>query len=705
MSLLTGSETVLPPISPVDCFLLAPVFRSQCARLFPVPVRVEMESLAMETILTDQETAGGAPAEETGGSTAPVVKEAVLELAIPATPASGTGIRFRLHAADPVLLKRFSRTWLVEFQERLEKQLQLVRLAYVDPETGFYNRRAMSLFLQERREGVLSLFLISLAPVRRGYRSDRRRYGRLLDLIEALSRGILFTLGQGVVALLSGPMQARQRMRWLRRLQARLRREGIPRIQAASAPLPPGLSGGGEEIVRALDIAERRGPYGLCDTECLEEHHPFALPREATLKALKRLWRGPDRFALAWFRSGGKHGDDLPAALASLEQGETVVAEDKHSAFVFAPGRNGQFMLTRAKEMARRLERDRGMVVSVGVAWFPCLRHTRPQVVRNCAKALLHAGFYEPGAVVLFDHLSLNVSGDWFFDQGDYRQAVREYSDGLLLRPGDENLLNSLGVALMEMRQYRRALEAFRRVLDRDPDNYMALVNLAYGSQFLGRDQEAVENYEKALAVRYHGGGRGDEIYPQLARLYCRKKEYGKALRVLDLWSRERDSEREYLFHRLMGEACLETGRPEQAMRALQRSLRLYPQDPDSLSMLGLLYVLEGEGVDTGLALLEKSLAYDESRFASWVRLARALLHVGRAEQALEAIRAGRRLNRKDDGARILQARILFACGRPGQARQILHPLSGPWLDQDEELKKIMAHESSPARGGKRAER
>ena len=116
----------------------------------------------------------------------------------------------------------------------------------------------------------------------------------------------------------------------------------------------------------------------------------------------------------------------------------------------------------------------------------------------NARKALLHAEFYGPGHAVQFDAVSLNVSGDIHFSDGDLAGALREYRRGLECAPQDVNLLNSLGVTYALLNKNNLARSAFERVIHADPNNYMALYNLGLGAKVQGDIQGAVQLFERA---------------------------------------------------------------------------------------------------------------------------------------------------------------------------------------------------------------
>jgi tetratricopeptide (TPR) repeat protein len=269
-----------------------------------------------------------------------------------------------------------------------------------------------------------------------------------------------------------------------------------------------------------------------------------------------------------------------------------------------------------------------------------------------------------------FDFLSLNVSGDLYFDEGDYKQAIREYRTGLQMHPGDVNLLNSLGVALAEVNRHREAISCFSQVLDAESDNHMALVNKGMSCRLLDHNLEAVRCFERALRSPDHRQQASLEFYLQLARMYCTNEQYAKAVTLLKKWQKVEGSPEEFMFFRILGEACMGARQNRKAVQALQHSLQLYPGNADSLSMLGLLYILEGEGAEVGLSLCDKAVAMDETEPDHLYRLASALFYLSRFDQALDAVRRALRLQTSHGRAVLLRARIHEGAGHKGKARQ-----------------------------------
>lgn len=665
-----------------DCCLLASVFEEEVTRLFPVPVSVRLYTG------TDKE-------EGSLSSTAPAVpknfQEAVSKcmdksgplvhsgiLCIPLKLVDGRNAVFVLGAADSSLLQKFSSSWLRDFQKSVYHHVQLVRQVYIDPETSLYNRRALELFIRSVPEAgeQSSLYLFSTSFMRRTTAGAFRKIQYLAGFFSAISPGRLFFLGQGVFALVVAGKDRRTRLTLAHTLQRRLKREGLQKVRVAFCDCSQqGNDRIYDEVLKALAIAERRGPFGFCDTDSLKnsDRLPFALPGDNGMKMLRKLWRGVDQFGLALFQRDrdSQSAQPLEPLLLSLLSGkEHCLAFSPEKVLVFLPGGSAAAAESRVRDLAEAVQ-DGQLSVTVGACFFPCLNYSKTAMVKNCRKAVMHAEFYGPGSLVIFNYLSLNVSGDWYFDEGDFRQAVTEYTQGLSLYPGESNLLNSLGVAQIEMNRNRQAIASFTEVLEKDSDNYMALVNLGYAYQMLGRDTLALEYFEKAFTVQYHSGISGTDIYQQLSRLYCRAGRYDKALPVLRLWQQKKEREKDFLLYRLLGEAYSETGRLIDAMKALQQALQIYPHDMISMSMLGLLYVEQGEGEEAGLLLLEKAISIDETCADCRYRLARALLYLGRMREALDEVGTCLQLKRGHIQGMLLRGKILSASGKTKQAAAV----------------------------------
>jgi len=599
-------------------------------------------------------------------------------LVIPLQNSSGENVAAVVSEVDPAFLKKMSASWLRELQGHIFDQLEKTRWGYIDPETELYNRRAATVFLQQSSfEDTGYFFLLNTVFYRRTAAGNLQKTKEIADLLQALTHCHCFSFGYGVFGLLLRVQGRELALKTAHHLQHQLKREGMSKVQIGFSRTSPLIKRQGETILdrfwRSLAIAEKRGPFGICDAEVIDEKrtHPFQLTQNALLAKLKGKWRGLSQFTLAVFSlQPGTRFDTFDEFIKQSvpPQGLYLGGEDTFFWILFHKATQ---LVTheRFDFLRRQYEECYGVeAVSVGIATWPCLDFAKSDIPGNCLKALLHGSFLGSGSTVIFDHLSLNVSGDFFFEEGDYRAAIREYRRGLRLQPGDVNLVNSLGVALVEYDQKLRAADCFQEVLQKDPCNYMALVNLGHVQQTMGYKEKALDCFERAYRALANAETAGQELFLPLGRLYAELGNHERAITILEHWRTHPESEKEFLLFRLLGQSYLECGRPAEATQACQRALQLFPQDSISLSTLGLLYVEQGEGSDIGLSLCNKALALDNFNPDHWYRLSRALLHIGNQADAHDAIRKCLRLRRNHIEGILLLGKIYQAMGRTSQA-------------------------------------
>lgn len=585
---------------------------------------------------------------------------------------------------DPSFLRKMSVSWLRQIRETLLVRYEAIRLSGIDPETELYNRRALRCFLEDLHEEHAGfLFLINTVFTRKTAAANLQKLKETASLLLTVGNGQYFSFGYGLFGLYLPFSNRKTALKTARHLQRQLRREGMSKVQIGFARNTGIMETKGEQGLerywRALELAEKRGPFGLCDFDTLGEchSHPFLLSDQELFEQGRQHWRRLRRFTLALITFQQVPVDSITSWItlreeSMLRNNGMVVAHGRHVLLIF-PDRLQNAVVESIEAVVEDARQRFGAEFFIaGVASWPCLDFTKSDVVGNCLKAQRHAAFFGPGSVVFFDHLSLNISGDYFFDEGDYRAALREYRRGLRLQPGDVNLINSQGVTLVECNQLRAAAACFQDALHQEPANYMALVNLGRVRQTFGQEAEALECFERAFTAHAEDENAGQELFLPLALLYTGFGQYGKAITVLEQWAIRPGSDQEFLLFRLLGLCALENGQPDKAIPACQKALRLFPQDNVSLSVLGLLYVEQGEGSDLGLSLCAKALALDNYNPDHWYRQGRAYLHTGQLTEALEACKHCLQLQRTHPAGMMQLAMVYKAMGQIKAARKYL---------------------------------
>ncbi|OQX09030.1 MAG: hypothetical protein BWK76_22805 [Desulfobulbaceae bacterium A2] len=551
----------------------------------------------------------------------------------------------------------------VEFlATHLSHQLSLVCQAAVDPVSGLYNLRALQPVLARLQAAGRSFLLacIGVSLSEAGPWDAQGAWARTVQLLGASSALPVFFLGGSLFALVREGGSPRDASAWARRCLHRLRRAGIARahigmqLVAADGRQSPGVTELLQRCRAAYAEARRHGALGqhlVCDAG----HNVVCPPAPPELTAA--LHRAGRLCALALLASDGDHPlPSLTDAVQTLVSQHTAPAQNQQAPSIFFhpldAGRG--FLLLPGLDAVAALAVIRGLqtqiapqqeqkTFSCGIAVFPGGGEGRAKLPEQCHKALRHAGFFGPAAVTVYDAVSCNICGDWYYDQGDLWSAVREYRLGLRLAPEDVNLLNSLGVAWAELFEHRRAAACFRQVLARELDNFMAWINLGQSLVELGDEERALACFESALdsggkeAAGMDARTRGDLLL-QLGRIYGRRQRHREALALLDRCLTECPEQEAQLLP-LMAQAHAGLAQQKQAVRCAQRALQLRPDDPAMLSLLGLLYLQGGQGEDIALSLCRQAVTLAEGDIECWLSLVQVLLHLGREDETRAALR------------------------------------------------------------------
>ncbi|PIE57608.1 MAG: hypothetical protein CSA33_07785 [Desulfobulbus propionicus] len=644
-----------PCFDALDFVLLETVFAEQVQRLFPVPVSIEFVF------------------SQTSDPAQPPVIITDTEVCFALSAGENDRILVRCFGYDQKLHWQLDRDRMQQLYEQLILQCQLVRQAYIDPVSGMYNRRALEIFSSNTQEYPATFLLCHVMPGSLTLRKATTQYQRILDVFHNLRTGCCFSLGTHLLGILFFETEPSEALLPAKELVEGLKKEKVRSVHAALCRLDSGEKLF-EKAWQGLLEAELRGPYVVFDTSVRVES-PFALPDNEFIGRLQKTWRGLDSFqvVVTTFRQEAA-GEHVLVALGNLF-GQTALFYEVYAGRLYCvfPLPTQERELPVEHCFAVQSDIANIGIVSVGVGRWPGVQKKKSQTVVNALKALFHASFHESGAVIVCNALTFNISGDYFFEQEDYRHAAKEYRLGLQLTPLDKNLLNSLGVTLIELNRLRSGLQCFEKVLNEEPDNFMALVNSGFARMTLGQREKALDLLSQAYEAANREEDIDDELLRSLSKLLMDKEEYGQAVEVLDRWSRQ--SGCTFMVYRLLGESFCKMGRYKDATVAFQQALHMYPHDSVSLSLLGVCYVKLGEGVDIGIRLCRQALELDLGDVDNSIRLAHCLIADRQWDEAERIIRSqfGEKIRRPEP--LLLMAQVFIGQQNTPRAVRILKRL------------------------------
>ncbi|MEN8188892.1 MAG: tetratricopeptide repeat protein [Thermodesulfobacteriota bacterium] len=645
---------------------------------------------------------------EKGVAPQPVIEGNVVYL--PLTIHSEAGIVLCAEGIDPLLAQKADPAWLVECAEALLYKLELLKSFHVDPRSGLYNQQALVKNLrQSQNEGEMALILIEPYP----YSTNSYSAGQHLQQVTSLLRSFLgkkfplFYLDSFVFGCLCQAEASRFAGKVAATIPPLFKKESVSRVRVGwSRVTDNGKSndreGGApailEEAYLALHQAYRRGPYGTCSYDSLRhpESHPLAPVSKSTRSRLQRLWRGCHCFTLAMMLPDD-HGERIIEGEGIFDEPVIYQAGEGREGYYFFP----DYTPVEARELLYKslvelkVKNKLAKGLSIGLCSYPFYDFRPTELIGNCRKALLHGALLGKEQLTIFDALSLNVSGDIYFSEGDFPKAIREYRQGLVLQPDDENILNSLGVGYATMNRHRLANECFDRVLEKNPDNFMALYNFGLGRELLGDNQEAISLFERAIAILDEQGGAGvnSDLSIQLGRLYCRTGLYRACLDLLIPWYKAAGnlpgSGRAL---RYIGIACSRLGQYDDASIWFQRSLRFDSNDPEVLSLLAISYVECQQGNDIALSLGRKAAELQPDNLEIQCRLASIFIHCDMLDQGAELLQKCLRYKKVRDCARLQMGILQRKQGRLKSAMRWFEKVTTT-PEPDHELRRLAEKE------------
>lgn len=625
---------------------------------------------------------------------------------------------------DPLFIKKAGRDWLKETRDSLQQEFLILKQAGVDLQTGLLNGAHLNTLFDTCPEGEqIGLVLVEIYPRVRTAMEDMRHVRRSAAILKSFTgeRIPLYHIGQSVFAYPCRNCNGESADKFGPLLVSFLKREQFKRVHVGysqgkigrhpyhdTGPNQPATNGRRilDEAWFALQTACRRGPFSFCTYQSLQnsQRHALHASDKDILARIQSYWQQLDQFSLIQLHPAHPIEHLYERALLDFAESQKIRGKNG-DLYLLLPTADSQKVLSLVTDVIQSIKNDEGVKASIaaGIALFPFSDFKKSETVLNCRKALLHGELVGQGTITFFDAVSLNVSGDIFYSEGDIPRAIKEYRRGLGIEPHDINLLNSLGVSYAMMNRHHQAADCFLKALTIKNDDFISWYNLGLERKLQGNIAGAVESFEHALQC--HSDDEQDtatarkELPLELGKLYCQTGRYQDTLNILLPWYlSESDTPGSGRALRYLGESFHGVGRDREAMSWLQRAIRFDEFDADALSLLGEIYLEHNEGNQIALKLCEKSVELNQTQALFFLRLARAQIQCGFLDAARENLRPCLR-NKKIKGAAEFQRGLIYwKLGQKARARHWFsktlsherpetkwHILAGSYFNRDSE--------------------
>ena len=297
---------------------------------------------------------------------------------------------------------------------------------------------------------------------------------------------------------------------------------------------------------------------------------------------------------------------------------------------LFIPGQDESGYNAVAVTIRSEFGRKNQNTISIGIAGYPSNDFPRNRIMDNALKALDHAAFLGPDTTVDFDAVSLNISGDGLYTQGDLQGSINEFQHALRLDPSNVNVRNSLGVCYGVLKQYPDALSEFEAAIRSAPGEVMAVYNYGLVKMLTHHPNQALDYFLQAERIR-------DDIFEvtfHIGKAYLQLEQPEKGLEYFI--KAESLNSKTAGVYRLMGRCHAILGARDQAIAAYSQAVRINPNDAEALSDLGRQYDLRDENLEIATLFCERSTQIDPKNGRFHHRLGRLYLKAEKLSRALE---------------------------------------------------------------------
>ena len=172
------------------------------------------------------------------------------------------------------------------------------------------------------------------------------------------------------------------------------------------------------------------------------------------------------------------------------------------------------------------------------------------------------------------------------------RLAKPFYMAAAQLAPADFQMHYHLGRVYYTDQQFEKAEGEFRRVLELNPSFVKGHDNLGLALEALGKEEEAIESYRKAIDLNERQRQRDEWPYVNLGEFLIKKNRFDEALELAQKAVTTNPGSAQAFF--VLGEALNKKGKDQEAVDALKTSIQNDPQYSKPHYLLGQIYRKQG---------------------------------------------------------------------------------------------------------------
>jgi tetratricopeptide (TPR) repeat protein len=321
--------------------------------------------------------------------------------------------------------------------------------------------------------------------------------------------------------------------------------------------------------------------------------------------------------------------------------------------------------------------------VARAVPFLKAAQNLRPDSYSNgydLALAEMEAGMLDDSQAQIGALLKIQDSaelhsllGDVDERKGQFLDAANELQRAAVLDPSEDNVF-AWGAELIRHRTLDPAVEVFRHGAQLYPNSWTMQIGLGVPLYLLGRSQEAVEAFCRAIDLNpadsrpYFFLAKVHGIPPQQAAQVAERFErYVKA--------QPKSAEARFDFAMNLWDSSNQQAEPTDTVKVkslLREAAALDPKFADAHLQLGILYAKEGDNA-AALAEYQRAVALDPGLEIAHYRLALALIHAGQTERGKQELATWNRVksNQQEEDEKKQKQILQFIYGPPGSEKSM----------------------------------
>lgn len=251
-----------------------------------------------------------------------------------------------------------------------------------------------------------------------------------------------------------------------------------------------------------------------------------------------------------------------------------------------------------------------------------------------------------------------------YFAEKNYDAALEDVQKGTALDPNNVDFWQAAGDISFVKGDYRQAIDAYQRVLAKDPNRSNLHIEIARAYAKLGDPAGQVAAAEEAIKRPSPSLG---EAYLLLAEGYQKQRKPDEAIAAYQRAIAARPNE--YAAYQNLAELLRNENRHNEAIETLRRALRVFPNDGRIYTSLGSLYSL-ADRHDEAVQAAQAGIRFLPTEYLSYTNLCRAYNDVNKPEMAIRECNNALRIRPDDGETYFYLARAYDLAAKPNDATQ-----------------------------------